>query len=232
MGLETFNFIDSLVVTNPDGATDQKLEGDNHLRGIKTTLKNSFPNITGAMTATQTELNVLDGITKSTTHLNSTSTIYVPPSVTLTTAGTSLIISNVSTNTEIITIIFDQVRCSSTGAIVVELGDPTVETTGYISTISRNVNGTLPVIANSPSGFPVTNPAAINEDVSGIMTITHITGNTWIMQSSVSYVGALTQYISSGTKTLTGGPLSIIQLSILGAGNFNLGQVKVFLQGQ
>lgn len=70
MGLETATFIDGLVTTNPIGATDPKSQGDEHLRLIKTTVKNTFPNITGAVTATQAELNVLDGITSSTAELN------------------------------------------------------------------------------------------------------------------------------------------------------------------
>ena len=69
MGLETGTYIDSLNTSNP-GATDSVAQGDDHLRLIKSTIKNSFPNITGAMTATHTELNLLDGVTANTTELN------------------------------------------------------------------------------------------------------------------------------------------------------------------
>ena len=51
-------FISNLVQTNP-AATDPESEGDDHLRGIKNVLLNSFPNITGAMTLTQGQLNAL-----------------------------------------------------------------------------------------------------------------------------------------------------------------------------
>ncbi len=54
-------FIDDLVATNPVGATDPKSEGDDHIRGLKNVLKNCFAVITGAITATQTELNSLAG---------------------------------------------------------------------------------------------------------------------------------------------------------------------------
>lgn len=57
MPLETFNFIDSLNASNPVGATDVKGQGDDHLRGIKLTLLNSFPNIAGPMSLTHTQLN-------------------------------------------------------------------------------------------------------------------------------------------------------------------------------
>lgn len=48
--------IDSLVRTNPDGADFQEF-GDDHLRGFKNVLLNTFPNVTGAVTATQNDLN-------------------------------------------------------------------------------------------------------------------------------------------------------------------------------
>jgi hypothetical protein len=69
MGLETGTYIDSLNTSNP-GATDSVAQGDDHIRLLKSTIKNSFPNITGAMTATHTELNLLDGVTANTTELN------------------------------------------------------------------------------------------------------------------------------------------------------------------
>ncbi len=73
MGLETGTYIDSLNAAWPIGATDPKSEGDDHFRLVKSTIKNSFPNIAGAMTATHTELNVLDGFTGSTAELNTLS---------------------------------------------------------------------------------------------------------------------------------------------------------------
>ena len=69
MGLETGTYIDSLNTSNP-GATDSVAQGDDHIRLLKSTIKSTFPNITGAMTATHTELNLLDGCTANTTELN------------------------------------------------------------------------------------------------------------------------------------------------------------------
>lgn len=43
MGLETGTYVSDLVATNP-GATDIKGQGDDHLRLIKTALRNTFPN--------------------------------------------------------------------------------------------------------------------------------------------------------------------------------------------
>jgi len=54
-------FPDDLVITNPVGSTDPKSEGDDHIRGVKNVIVNTLPNITGAITPTQTELNILAG---------------------------------------------------------------------------------------------------------------------------------------------------------------------------
>lgn len=57
MGLETGTYISDLNQANPDGATDLKSEGDDHIRLIKKTILNTFPNISGVMSRTHTELN-------------------------------------------------------------------------------------------------------------------------------------------------------------------------------
>ena len=69
MGLETGTYIDSLNSSNPT-AGDAVSEGDDHLRLIKSTVKATFPNLSGACTSTQAELNLLDGVTANTTELN------------------------------------------------------------------------------------------------------------------------------------------------------------------
>jgi hypothetical protein len=61
MGLEAATYISQLVATNPVGATDPRSQGDDHLRLLKTTLQNTFPAITGAVTTTHGELNQLHG---------------------------------------------------------------------------------------------------------------------------------------------------------------------------
>jgi microcystin-dependent protein len=55
MGLETVTHIDDLVIANPV-ATDDKSQGVDHLRNIKKAIKATFANVTGAISATHTEL--------------------------------------------------------------------------------------------------------------------------------------------------------------------------------
>jgi hypothetical protein len=62
MALETGTYIDSLNAANP-AATDALSQADEHLRLLKSTIKATFPNVTGAVTATQADLNTKPAIT-------------------------------------------------------------------------------------------------------------------------------------------------------------------------
>lgn len=64
MGLETGTYISDLNASNPL-AGDQKAQGDDHIRLLKSTVKATFPNVSGAVTPTHTELNYVDGVTSA-----------------------------------------------------------------------------------------------------------------------------------------------------------------------
>jgi len=63
MPLESATWVNQLDQTRPT-TNDVKSEGDDVMRLIKSTLKNSFPNVGGAMNASQTELNRMVGATE------------------------------------------------------------------------------------------------------------------------------------------------------------------------
>ena len=64
MGLETATYISGLVETNPT-AGDLISAGDDHLRLLKAVLKASFPNISGAVSASNVELSYVSGVTSA-----------------------------------------------------------------------------------------------------------------------------------------------------------------------
>lgn len=71
MALETGTYISSLNASNP-ASTDGLAQADDHIRLLKSTIKATLPNVTGAITATHTELNKMDGVTATTAELNTT----------------------------------------------------------------------------------------------------------------------------------------------------------------
>ena len=71
MALENGTYVNSLVTSNP-ASTDGIAQADDHIRLIKSTLKNTFPNLTGAVTVTQADLNNTTSIPSSLTDLGIT----------------------------------------------------------------------------------------------------------------------------------------------------------------
>lgn len=66
MPLESATYISDLDPSNPVGSSDLVSSLDDHMRLVKATLQTTFPGIAGAVTATHTELNFLDGVTGTT----------------------------------------------------------------------------------------------------------------------------------------------------------------------
>lgn len=64
MTVESATYISDLNASNP-ASGDSLVEGDDHLRLVKSTVKATFPNVSGAVTPTHTELNYVDGVTQS-----------------------------------------------------------------------------------------------------------------------------------------------------------------------
>ena len=64
MTVESVTYISDLDPTYPaEGETGTLHEGNNHLRNLKTALKNTFPALDAAVTASAVEINYLDGVT-------------------------------------------------------------------------------------------------------------------------------------------------------------------------
>jgi microcystin-dependent protein len=83
MPVETFTYINSLDASNPV-SSDGQAQGDDHIRGVKATIKATFPNITGAVTLTHTALNDLGA-----GNLKAADGSSGAPSITFTSDGTT-----------------------------------------------------------------------------------------------------------------------------------------------
>ena len=70
MGYEAATYTNELVATNPVGASDRESQGYLHIQNIKTALKNTFPNASSPLTATQAALNAYAGLTADVSELN------------------------------------------------------------------------------------------------------------------------------------------------------------------
>jgi hypothetical protein len=87
MALESATYISGLVATNPT-SSDNVSDGDNHIRLLKSTIKASFPNITGALSSTHTAIDSAVSIANAATSANSASAVVRRDSSGNFTAGT------------------------------------------------------------------------------------------------------------------------------------------------
>lgn len=162
MGLETGTYLDALVPTNP-ASTDGLAQADDHIRLLKITLKNTLPNLSGAVSATQAELNVLDGITSSTSELNVLDGITATTAELNFTGGvTSSIQTQMNTKAPLASPTFTGTLVAPTADITtanvttVDLGDWTVTqtgsnlvfSTGGVGKMKLDASGNLTVVGN------------------------------------------------------------------------------------
>ena len=100
MALEVPTYISDLVSTNPTG-TDPKNQGDDHIRYLKSSIKATFPNVTGAVTPTHTLLNTV-GVTQTLGNntTNTATTAFVQAAIANVNAATSTTVSIVAGTTQ------------------------------------------------------------------------------------------------------------------------------------
>jgi len=157
MGLETGTYLDALVPTNP-ASTDGLAQADDHIRLLKSALKNTLPNLSGAVSATQAELNVLDGITSSTSELNVLDGITATTAQLNFTAGvTSNIQTQMNAKAPLASPTFTGTLVTPTANVTtVDLGDWTITqsganlvfSTGGVGKMKLDASGNLTVIGD------------------------------------------------------------------------------------
>jgi len=142
MALETGTHIDDLNASNP-ASTDALSAADDHIRLIKSTIKTTFPNINGAVTATPAELNIIDGVTATTAELN------ILDGVTSTAAELNILDGVTSTAAELN--ILDGV--TSTAAELNLLDGVTASTAelNYVDGVTSNIQTQLDAKVNPPA---------------------------------------------------------------------------------
>ncbi len=157
MALETGTYIDSLNASNPT-ATDALAQADDHLRLIKSTIKATLPNVSGAVTPTHTELNYLDITTLGTSEASKALTadasgnILIPDSdiIKIGSGGSDLTLYHDSNNSYITNGTGALNVATTASGIAVNIGHTTSETTindNLTVTGNLSVSGTNNIVS-------------------------------------------------------------------------------------
>jgi len=121
---------------------------------------------------------------------------------------------------------------SATGGatMVVQLGTgatPTYTTSGYTGTLGLTFNGTASAASALSSGFTINTGYAANAAIYGTVTLTNLTGNTWIGNMNFGRTGTLMSGGGGGIIAL-GATLTAVQ--ILSSANYNGGTVSILYE--
>lgn len=209
MALETGTYISDLNSANPT-ATDDVSEGDDHIRLLKSTILATFPNITGAVSAVQAQL---DSPTMS--------------AVQATTSGTEFDFTGIPSWVTKIDVMLYNVSITGLDNLLVQLGDSGgIENTGYVGTTALHVNASTPAISSSTAGFPIATKSA-SDVVSGVLSIVQVDSAafTWVCSGSFR-ASALDTVNSGGHKALTGA-LTQIRLTRSASASFDGGSAVI-----
>lgn len=209
MALESATYINQLNPLNPVGGTDFISDGDDHLRMIKQSLQNTFPNITAPITASA------DNLTNSTYLVDSSGsanaiTVAFSPAYTSYVSGMGVLVKAANTNTGAATIAVNGLSpVSITGLSGEALQGGEIIANGIYHLI---YNGTSFLLTNK-TGYTKTpsliiSPytgynATVKNSSSGTLTLGTNTQSNIVLNSdgSVNVAGNL---IVGGTANITG----------------------------
>ena len=219
MTVETATYISSLNASYP-ASGDPKSEGDDHIRLVKSTVKATFPNVSGAVTPTHTELNYVAGVTGAVqTQLNAkaplasptfTGTVTIPSgasiagfaplaSPTFTGTPAAPTASGTDNSTQIATTA--QVQAALVAYAGTNLGLPTFSGSDAYKLLTLNATGTGYVWTGSPT---LTAPALVVVDKgnSGTSTQTYnyAAGTYQTSTATENHTIAFSNWPTTGTE--------------------------------
>jgi hypothetical protein len=146
------------------------------------------------------------------------------------TSGTSIDFTGLPSWVKRITVMFSGVSGNGSSSILVQLGtgSTTYTTSGYTATGSFTDTATN--LVTSTAGFPIFQNSA-GSAFSGTMTITNITGNTWIENhTGANATGGYSNY-GGGTVAL-GALLTAVRITrVNGTDTFDAGSINILYEG-
>lgn len=129
-----------------------------------------------------------------------------------------------------ITVMFNGVSTNGTSLVQVQIGDGAVLTSGYVSS-SGNVFGTNSTsIGTSTTGF-VLNSVGAALRRTGHMTLTLISGNTWVSSHAIGEENGGSGNLSGGGTATLSATLDRVRITTTGSDVFDAGTINILYEG-
>lgn len=146
------------------------------------------------------------------------------------TSGTSIDFTGIPSWVKRITVMFQSVGSSSTANHLIQLGTSGgVATTGYFGTYTCFVNSS-PTTSSTTTGFTVASQYVANQNNSGSVVITRLTGNTWTYISILTQDNTARSTFASGSVALSGVLTTVRLTTTNGTDTFTSGNVNILYE--
>jgi len=143
------------------------------------------------------------------------------------TSGTSIDFTGIPSWAKRITVVLSGVSTNGTGNWLVRIGSGSFQATGYTSTASYMT--TTPSTASDTTGFIIRTDNASN-NISGVMTLINITGNSWVESWAGGGNTNNQSYVGGGAVTLSGTLDRVRILTANGTDTFDAGTINILYE--
>ena len=143
------------------------------------------------------------------------------------TSGTSIDFTSIPSWVKRITVMFSGVSTSGTSNLLVQIGNGSPETTGYLSGESYIPT---PAVTAITTGFPIhINNSSDTEH--GAMVLVSLGSNKWVMTYTGYDSGNTYLHFSAGSKTTSAAPDRVRITTVNGTDTFDAGTINILYEG-
>ena len=146
-----------------------------------------------------------------------------------TTGTTSIDFTGLPSWTKRINVVLQGTSTNAANNVIVQLGTSSGFTTsGYLSSLAV-INATTPSTTSATNGFLIASSNAAST-LSGIVTLTNITSNSWVYTSVAKTATSVVSYCA-GDVSLSGTLTQVRITDTAGTGGFDAGTINILYEG-
>ena len=142
------------------------------------------------------------------------------------TSGTSITFTGIPSWVKRVTVMFNGVSTSGTSLVQVQVGSGSVTTTGYFSAVSRNGGN-----SSSTTGILATAITSATDNLSGVMSLSLISANTWCAFVGTGVSSNATGSGGGGVSPSLSGALDrVVITTVNGTDTFDAGSINILYE--
>ncbi len=148
----------------------------------------------------------------------------------VTASSTSVDFTSIPSWVKRITVMFSGVSLSGSSNYLIQIGSGGVTSSGYASA-SATIQGSGNTILTSSAGFGARNPQAAGSTVSGLITITLISGTTYVASHALGDLSQTSVVSGGGTSPSLSGTLDRVRITTVnGTDTFDAGTINILYE--